>query len=97
MYSSQNQNSYADPKSLLEAAFHHRFPDINFFLRTVLLVNVTHAVNASYAEHGIAIAGGSYSTFGGLNGTLGGDKGMEKRAGRLKPTTWAVRLDAAAK
>ncbi|KAE9376237.1 hypothetical protein N431DRAFT_529050 [Stipitochalara longipes BDJ] len=82
---------------LVEACIQYLYPDSTYLLRSVTLVNVTEAEDAQIMEHGLSILAGSYTEFGGLNGTLGGEAGMLTRARTgAKSDTWMNGLRALA-
>jgi hypothetical protein len=82
--SCSNSNAW----SILEAILHVLYKEKGYFLHTITLLNVAFPSDARCAEHALAILAGSYTRFGGLNGVLGRDKGIEPQAFNLeKPMT----------
>ncbi|KAF4628146.1 hypothetical protein G7Y89_g10011 [Cudoniella acicularis] len=71
----------AAPPLLLEVAFLVANPnDPNEFLNHwISLMYIVDPVDASYAEHALSILASSYTIWGGLNGIIGEDQGMECR------------------
>jgi hypothetical protein len=83
--------------SLLEATTYFLFPTRQFFLRSVSVINVTQAEDATYFEHALSILSSSYVEFGGLNGTLSGGNSMRTSAlNSKKKDTWQNGLRALA-
>jgi hypothetical protein len=76
-----NENS-TNYYSLLEATSYVLFPGARYFLRFLPLVYIGDTGDAIYAEHTWSLIVASYTWYGGLNGVIGGDKGMETRLQR---------------
>ncbi|KAF7910253.1 hypothetical protein EAE99_011300 [Botrytis elliptica] len=82
-------------KCLLEATAYVMFPEDNFFMHHVTLLNIFTPEDAPYGEHLCSLLSLSYIMWGGLNGVIGGDDGILSKLSKLKMNDpWLQALDA---
>lgn len=62
---------------------------MRYLLRSLTLIHIPDPGLICYGEHVISILTCSYSMYGGLNGSMGGNRGIETMARKHgTPTTW---------
>lgn len=65
-----------------------KFPNHQYLLRNMSIMNVTRLSDVRCAEHVVSIITNSYSENGGMNGTLGGPVALETRAKSISKQGW---------
>ncbi|KAF7947378.1 hypothetical protein EAE96_008466 [Botrytis aclada] len=73
---------------LFETVMMKKFPDHQYLLRNMSIMNVPRLSDVRCAEHVVSIITNSYSENGGLNGTLGGPAALETRAKSISKQAW---------